>query len=252
MDLNLKDRTFIVTDGASGIGTAISLRLAGEGAVPLICGKDTMSARFEAQLMALQPRARHFRLALVDERACGEMVARAAAYCGHIDGVVKNAGINEGLGLDAGGDAFVRSRQANLVHYFVMAHPCLPHLQASRGAIVNISSKLDLRDAPALMARYETLHRRTWPEVAAHLRSHGVTGMETHRLGTRMVMVMVMETDDAVHDPRAMSLAAAIDPKLRKWEALMWTFQAPTPWTPPGDKWTPMACIFRLADAAAD
>ncbi|GEM_PF-367667 len=250
MDLNLKDRTFIVTDGASGIGTAISMRLAGEGAVPLICGKDTMSARFEAQLMALQPRARHFRLALVDERACGEMVARAAAYCGHIDGVVKNAGINEGLGLDAGGDAFVRSRQANLVHYFVMAHPCLPHLQASRGAIVNISSKLDLRDAPALMARYETLHRRTWPEVAAHLRSHGVTGMETHRLGTRMVMVM--ETDDAVHDPRAMSLAAAIDPKLRKWEVLMWTFQAPTPWTPPGDKWTPMACIFRLADAAAD
>lgn len=252
MDLNLKDRTFIVTDGASGIGTAISLRLAGESAVPLICGKDTMSARFEAQLMALQPRARHFRLALVDERACGEMVARAAAYCGHIDGVVKNAGINEGLGLDAGGDAFVRSRQANLVHYFVMAHPCLPHLQASRGAIVNISSKLDLRDAPALMARYETLHRRTWPEVVAHLRSHGVTGMETHRLGTRMVMVMVMETDDAVHDLRAMSLAAAIDPKLRKWEALMWTFQAPTPWTPPGDKWTPMACIFLLADAAAD
>lgn len=252
MDLNLKDRTFIVTDGASGIGTAISMRLAGEGAVPLICGKDTMSARFEAQLMALQPRARHFRLALVDERACGEMVARAAAYCGHIDGVVKNAGINEGLGLDAGGDAFVRSRQANLVHYFVMAHPCLPHLQTSRGAIVNISSKLDLRDAPALMARYETLHRRTWPEVAAHLRSHGVTGMETHRLGTRMVMVMVMETDDAVHDLRAMSLAAAIDPKLRKWEVLMWTFQAPTPWTPPGDKWTPMACIFLLADAAAD
>lgn len=252
MDLNLKDRTFIVTDGASGIGTAISMRLAGEGAVPLICGKDTMSARFEAQLMALQPRARHFRLALVDERACGEMVARAAAYCGHIDGVVKNAGINEGLGLDAGGDAFVRSRQANLVHYFVMAHPCLPHLQASRGAIVNISSKLDLRDAPALMARYETLHRRTWPEVAAHLRSHGVTGMETHRLGTRMVMVMVMETDDAVHDLRAISLAAAIDPKLRKWEVLMWTFQAPTPWTPPGDKWTPMACIFLLADAAAD
>lgn len=164
--------------------------------------------------------------------------------------MVKNAGINEGLGLDAGGDAFVRSRQANLVHYFVMAHPCLPHLQASRGAIVNISSKLDLRDAPALMARYETLHRRTWPEVVAHLRSHGVTGMETHRLGTRMVMVM--ETDDAVHDLRAMSLAAAIDPKLRKWEALMWTFQAPTPWTPPGDKWTPMACIFLLADAAAD
>lgn len=59
---------------------------------------------------------------------------------------------------------------------------------------------LDLRDDPALIARYEALHRRIWPEVAAHLRSHGVTVMEIHRLGTRMVMVM--ETDGAVHDPR--------------------------------------------------
>ncbi|MCW0038769.1 L-rhamnose mutarotase, partial [Acinetobacter baumannii] len=91
---------------------------------------------------------------------------------------------------------------------------------------------LDLRDDPALIARYEALHHRIWPEVAAHLRSHGVTGMEIHRLGTRMVMVM--ETDDAVHDARAMALASATDPKLCEWEDLMWAFQAPTPWTPPG------------------
>ena len=144
MDLNLKDKTFIVTGGASGIGAAISLRLAGEGAIPLICGKDTMCARFEAQLMELQPRARHFRFDLVDEQACGEMVARAAADCGHIDGLVNNAGINDGVGLEAGRDAFVRSLQANLGHYYVMAHHCLPHLKASRGSIVNISSKTAL------------------------------------------------------------------------------------------------------------
>ncbi|MEJ8294792.1 L-rhamnose mutarotase [Delftia tsuruhatensis] len=109
---------------------------------------------------------------------------------------------------------------------------------------------LDLRDDPALIARYEALHRRIWPEVEAHLRSHGVTGMEIHRLGTRMVMVM--DTDDAVHDARAMALASATDPKLCEWEDLMWAFQAPTPWTPPGDKWTPMACIFRLEDSAQE
>lgn len=109
---------------------------------------------------------------------------------------------------------------------------------------------LDLRDDPALIARYEALHRRIWPEVAAHLHSHGVTGMEIHRLGTRMVMVL--ETDDAVHDAQAMALAAATDPKLGEWEALMWALQASTPWTAPGDKWTPMACIFRLGGPAAD
>lgn len=109
---------------------------------------------------------------------------------------------------------------------------------------------LDLRNDPALIARYEDLHRRIWPEVAAHLRRHGVTAMEIHRLGTRLVMVM--ETDGALHDAQAMALAAATDPVLREWETLMWTFQAPTPWTRQGDKWTPMDCIFRLEEPAAD
>ena len=154
MDLNLKDKTFIVTGGASGIGAAISLRLAGEGAIPLICGKDTMCARFEAQLMELQPRPATSASTWSMNRHA-EMVARAAADCGHIDGLVNNAGINDGVGLEAGRDAFVRSLQANLVHYYVMAHHCLPHLKASRGSIVNISSKTALtgRARPAATAR---------------------------------------------------------------------------------------------------
>lgn len=144
MDLNLQGKIFIVTGGASGIGAAISLRLAREGAVPLVCGKDAVAPAFEAQLLALQPRARHFRFDLVDEPACRDMVVRAAADCGRIDGLVNNAGSNDGVGLDAGRDAFVRSLEANLIHCYVMAHHCLPHLKASRGAIVNISSKTAL------------------------------------------------------------------------------------------------------------
>lgn len=144
MDLNLKDKVFIVTGGASGIGAAIALRLAREGALPLVCDKHAMVPPFEAQLMALQPAARHFRFDLLDEAACRDMVARAVADFGGIDGLVNNAGINDGVGLEAGRDAFVRSLEANLVHCYVMAHHCLPHLKARRGAIVNISSKTAL------------------------------------------------------------------------------------------------------------
>ncbi|MCA3857837.1 MAG: short-chain dehydrogenase, partial [Burkholderia sp.] len=36
MDLNLQDKVVIVTGGASGIGAAISMRLAGEGAIPVV------------------------------------------------------------------------------------------------------------------------------------------------------------------------------------------------------------------------
>ena len=72
---------------------------------------------------------------------------------------------------------------------------------------------LDLKDDPALIAEYEQHHQRIWPEIAAHLRRQGVTGMEIHRLGTRMVMVM--ETDDAVFDAAAMAAAATAFPNKR-------------------------------------
>lgn len=103
---------------------------------------------------------------------------------------------------------------------------------------------LDLKDDPALIAEYEAHHRNIWPEVRVHLHAHGVTGMDIYRLGTRMVMLM--ETDDARYDAEAMALASQTDPKIREWESLMWKFQAPTPWTPEGEKWVGMERIFEL------
>ncbi|SCK39910.1 L-rhamnose mutarotase [Variovorax sp. HW608] len=103
---------------------------------------------------------------------------------------------------------------------------------------------LDLRDAPALIAEYEAHHRRIWPEVRDHLQAHGVTAMSIYRLGTRMVMLM--ETDDARYDAQAMARATRDNPRIREWEALMWKFQAPTPWTPEGEKWVAMTRIFEL------
>jgi L-rhamnose mutarotase len=92
---------------------------------------------------------------------------------------------------------------------------------------------LDLKDSADLIAEYEAMHREIWPEVANHLRTQGVTGMEIFRLGTRLCMLM----EDA----------EAIDPVLTRWQSLMWKFQAPTPWTPPGEKWVEAALIFDLA-----
>jgi L-rhamnose mutarotase len=103
---------------------------------------------------------------------------------------------------------------------------------------------LDLKDDPALIAEYEAYHRSIWPEVRAHLHAQGVTGMEIYRLGTRMVMLM--ETDDARYDAEAMALASRNNPKIQQWEALMWKFQTPTPWTPEGEKWVGMRRIFEL------
>ncbi|HYG07221.1 MAG TPA: L-rhamnose mutarotase [Stenotrophomonas sp.] len=103
---------------------------------------------------------------------------------------------------------------------------------------------LDLKDDPALIAEYEAHHRRIWPEIAAALREEGVLEMQIFRLGTRLVMRML--TDDARFDAGRFALRLARDPRSREWEALMDRYQAPTPWSVIGRKWTPMQQIFDL------
>jgi L-fucose dehydrogenase len=144
MDLQLKDKVVIVTGGASGIGAAISLTLAQEGAIPVVVGKSPMPTALAAQLAALQPRCQFIQFDLTDDAACCAAVTRTQERFGRIDGLVNNAGINDNVGLEDGRDAFVASLERNLIHYYVMAHYCVPHLKASRGSIVNISSKTAL------------------------------------------------------------------------------------------------------------
>lgn len=141
MDLHLKDKVVVVTGGASGIGAAISLTLAQEGAIPVIFGKSGMSADFVQALQAAATQYLFVQVELTDDAACGVAVAQVMARFGRIDGLVNNAGINDNIGLDAGRDAFVGSLERNLIHYYSMAHYCVPHLKAVRGAIVNVSSK---------------------------------------------------------------------------------------------------------------
>lgn len=144
MDLHLQDKIVIVTGGGVGIGGAISLQLAREGAVPVIFGRSALKPAFEAELSALCPRFGFEPLDLADEDACTQAVARTLAQHGAIDALVNNAGVNDGVGLSAGRAAFVASLEANLIHYYLMAHLCEAALKASRGAIVNISSKTAL------------------------------------------------------------------------------------------------------------
>jgi len=144
VDLYLQDKVVIVTGGASGIGGAISLQLAVEGAIPVVFGRSEPDAAFVQKLLALQPKSRFFLLDLMDDGKCRQAVAQTVREFGRLDGLVNNAGVNDSVGLDAGRDAFVLSLEKNLIHYYVMAHYCVPHLKASRGAILNVSSKTAL------------------------------------------------------------------------------------------------------------
>lgn len=144
MDLNLRDKVVIVTGGGAGIGGAVSLALAREGAIPVVLGRSPLQPEFESSLRGAQPHFRFHRIELTDAAACERAVAATLEEFGRLHGLVNNAGVNDGVGLDAGREAFVASLERNLVHYYVMAHLCVDALKAARGAIVNVSSKTAL------------------------------------------------------------------------------------------------------------
>ncbi len=144
MNLDLQDKVVLVTGGAAGIGGAITRALAAEGAIPVVLDRNAPDDAFASQLRDQQPRTRFLRTDLLDDAQCQAAVDAAIAEFGRIDGLVNNAGVNDGVGLGAGRAAFVASLERNLLHYYAMAHYCEPHLKASRGAIVNVSSKTAL------------------------------------------------------------------------------------------------------------
>ncbi|WP_148252427.1 SDR family oxidoreductase [Aidingimonas lacisalsi] len=144
MNLELGDKVVIVTGGASGIGAAISLTLAREGGIPVILAHSHPPSDFMVELQDLAPRACFIATELSDEMACQQAVTQIIDRFGRIDGLVNNAGVNDKIGLEAGVEAFTASLTRNLIHYYTMAHLCLPHLRTQHGAIVNVSSKTAL------------------------------------------------------------------------------------------------------------
>lgn len=141
MDLGLKDKIVVVTGGGSGIGAAISMALAEEGAIPVIYARRAPEDGFLDALMAKSPNAGWIKADLSLDDDCRRAVAQTHEHWGRVYGLVNNAGANDGVGLDAGPEAFRASLNQNLIHYYTLVHLLMDDLKAAKGAIVNISSK---------------------------------------------------------------------------------------------------------------
>jgi len=143
MDLQLKDKVIIVTGGAKGIGGAIVRTCVAEGAIPVIVNRPgDAGKKLHADLTSGGAKAHLIETELMEAKNCEHVVKETVDRFGRIDGLVNNAGVNDGVGLEKGSpDDYVASLRRNLLHYFNMAHFALPHLKKTKGAIVNISSK---------------------------------------------------------------------------------------------------------------
>lgn len=146
MDLHLDKKVIIVTGGAKGIGYGICEVLAGEGAVPVILGRnDSDNQKAVRAIEEKGGKAYAVVSELTAPEACANAVAEVLKKFGKIDGLVNNAGVNDGVSLENGSyERFVASINKSLTHYYLMAHLVLPELKKNRGAIVNIGSKTSL------------------------------------------------------------------------------------------------------------
>ena len=77
-----------------------------------------------------------------DISVCKAAVEEVLAKYGQIDGIVHNAGINDGVSLRHRPEEFLGSLRKNLLHVFTLTHYALDALIEARGFIVNISSKV--------------------------------------------------------------------------------------------------------------
>ncbi|RFM36440.1 L-fucose dehydrogenase [Chitinophaga silvisoli] len=144
MDLGLKDKVFIVTGGAKGIGEAISKLIAAEGGIAVVAGRNAAdNDKTVAEIKATGGKAFGIAAELGKVEDCKKVIDLVVAEYGRIDGLVNNAGVNDGVGLENGSpEKFMASLQKNLSHYYNLAHYALPYLKTTKGSILNIGSKV--------------------------------------------------------------------------------------------------------------
>lgn len=143
MNLNLTEKVILVSGGAKGIGEGISSVLAAEGAIPVIVGRNEAdNARTLEAIHAAGGLGHAITAELTQPDECEKAVRLTLERYGRLHGLVNNAGVNDGVGLERGGyEAFLASLHKNLIHYYLLAHHALPALKQSKGSIVNIGSK---------------------------------------------------------------------------------------------------------------
>jgi L-fucose dehydrogenase len=144
MNLNLREKVIIVTGGAKGIGEAIARTLAVEEAYPVIVGRSAEdNALVVEKIAALGGMAYGIEAELTRPEECERAIRLTIERYGRIDGLINNAGVNDGVSLESGNyEAFMGSLHKNVVHYYLMAHHALPYLKQTKGPIVNIGSKV--------------------------------------------------------------------------------------------------------------
>ena len=165
----LQNHIAVVTGAASGIGRAIALGYAKEGAqVVLLDTNETAAAEAAQEIRDSGGAAESFVLDVSDRAACVAVAEEVADQVGPVSILVNNAGINRRNAFTGDAEAVIRDWQdimaVNLNGTFNVTHAFLGPLRKAKGRIVNIGSIQSF------------VHVRTPSSPAYTTSKHGVLG----------------------------------------------------------------------------
>src|SRR5919202_1128949 len=140
--MKLHGKVAVVTGGLRGIGHAIAVAMAQQGADVLIAGLSMdRAAHTEQEIRALGRRCVAVRADVADEEAVQDMMARTVQHFGGLDILVNNAGIALFKQIDELTAAeFSRVLDVNLKGPWLCAKYAFPELKRRGGVIINITS----------------------------------------------------------------------------------------------------------------
>ena len=154
--MSLRGNVALVTGGSRGIGRAVCLELARQGAaVAVNYAGNSAAAEETVQLCrALGVEAEAFRADVADPAACDALVAAVKERFGRLDILVNNAGIaRDGLLMTAKEEDFTKTLDTNLKGaYFCTKAAAKVMLRQKYGRIVCLSSVVGLRGNPGQTA----------------------------------------------------------------------------------------------------
>jgi NAD(P)-dependent dehydrogenase (short-subunit alcohol dehydrogenase family) len=147
--MKLKEKVAIVTGAGTGIGRAIAVAFAREGALVAVCnrspetGEETVGLASEAGAES-GGRATYVRADVSDSASVQNLIDVAVDTFGGLDILVNNAGLSSNKPIeDLEEETWDHVIAVNLKGHFLCSKYAIPHLKArGGGAIINMSSVL--------------------------------------------------------------------------------------------------------------
>ena len=154
--MSIEGNVALVTGGSRGIGRAVCLELARQGAAVAVnyAGNSAAAEETAALCRELGAEAEVFQADVADPAACDALVAAVKERFGKLDILVNNAGISrDGLLMTAKEEDFTKTLDTNLKGaYFCTKAAAKVMLRQRYGRIVCLSSVVGLRGNPGQTA----------------------------------------------------------------------------------------------------